>query len=339
MGNIYDRNDPYYNSQPGWRWVDALGSWANYDPNATANAQTNAAEAARLEEERKFREGSADRNAQSGFGPSGDKWSPENEPTGYYITKGGMIKKYGTGDLTDFARAATHEEARLQGWKPGTAVGYQRPSPAGQTPEELAAAEAAARRQKLTADIQAFVDALQKTPGMDNPIMAGLTNAGIAAVGRTMSQTGLRGGLAQLAAADSAQRAALPWLSAREGLALQGMGLLNQRDIGLDQLEQGWAEIDMKRNAIASQNAMAEYGQEKNKNQAIGGVLGGVVGGIAGGIATVATAGAAAPLIPGLIAGGSALGSGIGGAATAPYTPPALPSARGGRQPSPFTGY
>jgi hypothetical protein len=39
MGNINDRNDPYYSSQSGWRWVDQLGSWVDYNqPDAQAPA-------------------------------------------------------------------------------------------------------------------------------------------------------------------------------------------------------------------------------------------------------------------------------------------------------------
>jgi hypothetical protein len=37
MGNINDRNDPYYSSQSGWRWVDQLGSWVDYGSNNPAN--------------------------------------------------------------------------------------------------------------------------------------------------------------------------------------------------------------------------------------------------------------------------------------------------------------
>lgn len=44
MGNINDRNDPYYSSQPNYRWVDQLGTWVNYDPNTAANQAGNASQ-------------------------------------------------------------------------------------------------------------------------------------------------------------------------------------------------------------------------------------------------------------------------------------------------------
>lgn len=182
-------------------------------------------------------------------------------------------------------------------------------------------AEQDRQRGALTSRIEEFVNMLQQAPGMNDPVYAGLVNAGRAEAGRWMGQSGVRGGLADLASAEAAQRTALPYLANRQNLAASGLGLLNQREMGLGQLDQNWAQLNLQAQQMNNQNAMAEFAQQKNNAQATGSTIGGALGLGAGLVATAATGGAAAPLIAPLTAGGSALGGGIGGMTSPGYNP------------------
>lgn len=176
-------------------------------------------------------------------------------------------------------------------------------------------------RERLRSSIQAFVDELGKMPGSDNPVFSGLINAGRAAASQRIGATGVRGGFADLVSADSAQRSVLPYLQQREGMRMQGMGLLNNVDATTDQMNQGWAQLDLRRQEAEANQRERLWAQQQNQGQGLGSVIGGGLG-LAGGLAaTIATGGAAAPLIAPLMAGGSAIGGGLGGMSSPQFQP------------------
>lgn len=207
-------------------------------------------------------------------------------------------------------------------------------TPPGAAPQ--AADPNAQRRAGVTSQIQAFVDELGKTADMSDPVFAGLIRAGQAEAGARINQTGIRGGLADLTAADATNRAVLPYLAQRQQMRQTGLGMLSNRDATLEQLDQGWANMNLQKQQLDNGQAMQQWAQGKNNAQTIGSVIGGVLG-LGGGIAATAlTAGAAAPLIPALAAGGSSLGGGLGGLAAPSYTPDPY---RINTRPSGFSGY
>lgn len=192
------------------------------------------------------------------------------------------------------------------------------------------------RRAGVTSQIQAFVDELGKTADMSDPVFAGLIRAGQAEAGARINQTGIRGGLADLTAADATNRAVLPYLAQRQQMRQTGLGMLSNRDATLEQLDQGWANMNLQKQQLDNGQAMQQWAQGKNNAQTIGSAIGGGLG-LAGGIAATAlTAGAAAPLIPALAAGGSSLGGGLGGMAAPSYAPNPY---RINTRPSGFSGY
>ena len=85
----------------------------------------------------------------------------------------------------------------------------------------------------------------------------------------------------------------------RAGLQAQGYGLLNNRDLGLAQLEQGWASIQDAR-------AGQRWAADKNTAQGVGGAIGGIGGTILGAVTG----------IPGLGQVGAAGGAALGGLST-----------------------
>lgn len=207
-------------------------------------------------------------------------------------------------------------------------------TPPGAAPQ--AADPNAQRRAGVTAQIQAFVDELGKTADMNDPVFAGLIRAGQAEAGARINQTGIRGGLADLTAADATNRAVLPYLAQRQQMRQTGLGMLSNRDATLEQLDQGWANMNLQKQQLDNGQAMQQWAQGKNNAQTIGSAIGGGLG-LAGGIAATAlTAGAAAPLIPALAAGGSSLGGGLGGMAAPSYAPNPY---RINTRPSGFSGY
>jgi hypothetical protein len=194
----------------------------------------------------------------------------------------------------------------------------------------------AQRRAGVTSQIQAFVDELGKTADMNDPVFAGLIRAGQAEAGARINQTGIRGGLADLTAADATNRAVLPYLAQRQQMRQTGLNALANRDSTLEQLDQGWANLNLQKQQLDNGQAMQQWAQGKNNAQTVGSAIGGGLGLAGGIIATAATGGAAAPLIPALAAGGSSLGGGLGGMAAPSYTPNPY---RINTRPSSFSGY
>jgi hypothetical protein len=192
------------------------------------------------------------------------------------------------------------------------------------------------RRERINAQLQAFADELGRGVDMSDPVFAGLIRAGQAEAGARINQTGVRGGLADLTTAEAAQRTSLPYLAQRQGMRQQALGMIANRDMGLEQLDQGWAGLNMQAQQMNNQNAMQQWAQGKNNNQAMGSMVGGGVGLLGGLVATAATGGAAAPLIPALVSGGSALGAGGFGMTSPTYSPQPYSI---NRRPSSFSGY
>lgn len=173
------------------------------------------------------------------------------------------------------------------------------------------------QRSSLTDRISQYVKGLQGDVSPDDPVMKGLTAAGVDAGQKAygMSGSGFGGGYEGRLSAAAAQRAALPYLQQRQQLAAQGMGLLNQRDIGLGQLSQGANQLQMQREQMQHQQSMENFAARQQEQMApwsaIGGILG-LGGGIASGFIPGVGASGAMKALPGLMSGGSNLLGGLG---------------------------
>lgn len=138
---------------------------------------------------------------------------------------------------------------------------------------------------------------------------AASARAGLGSVGSGQGGGGLSAYGQQMVQGDLANKYDLQ----RKSLQAQGVGLLNQRDLGLKGLEQGYMQMQ---NQQQEQAWAAKQNQAQGIGAAIGGGLGalGFIGGPALGAATMA--------------GGAALGGGLGGLATGGSGPsyPSMPS-------------
>jgi hypothetical protein len=170
-------------------------------------------------------------------------------------------------------------------------------------------------RAALTKWITDFTTEMSRDVGPGDPMFDSLQRLGASRASMNVGQSGVRvgrGGLGELAVQQGAMNATQPYVMGRKQMAQQGLGMLDQRERGIEQLRQGAQTLEMNRIALQNQIDMQKYGQEADAAGGVGGTIGGVLGGVVGGVATIATGGAAAPMIPGLIAGGSSLGAGIG---------------------------
>lgn len=190
---------------------------------------------------------------------------------------------------------------------------------------EAQAADAAKNEAKIrgdiTGNIQKWIDSL----GVADPDVS----ARLAARARTAAsnQAGRAGvgslgsggaGLSALGQANINKDLDAKYSLERAGLQQQGYNLLNTRDLGLGQLEQGWAGIQDAR-------AGQRWAADKNTAQGVGGAIGGIAGTVIGAVTG----------IPGLGQVGAAGGAGLGGLATGGGGPSYSPagsvgSARGG---------
>jgi hypothetical protein len=189
-------------------------------------------------------------------------------------------------------------------------LGITAPQPGqqGPTPEDQ-------ERNALTKWIQDFTTEMSRDVGPGDPMFDSLQRLGASRASMGVGASGIRvgrGGLGELAIQQGAMNATQPYLMQRKQMAQQGLGMLDQRDRGIEQLRQGAYGLNLQQQALDNNIAMQKYGQQADAAGGVGGTIGGILGGVAGGIATIATGGAAAPLIPGLIAGGSSIGAGIG---------------------------
>lgn len=178
----------------------------------------------------------------------------------------------------------------------------------GPTPEDQ-------ERNALTKWIQDFTTEMSRDVGPGDPMFDSLQRLGASRASMGVGASGVRvgrGGLGELAVQQGAMNATQPYVMQRKQMAQQGLGMLDQRDRGIEQLRQGAYGLSLQQQALDNNIAMQKYGQQADAAGGVGGTIGGILGGVAGGIATIATGGAAAPLIPGLIAGGSSIGAGIG---------------------------
>lgn len=194
---------------------------------------------------------------------------------------------------------------------------------------QAAADQAAAdQRTGITNQIQAFVNSMLGPMDPNDPVHKGLVQMGTNAAQASAGRGGLSGrsGLAGTQAASVAQANALPYLQARSSLGLQAQGLLNNRDLGLGQLNQDWAKFMTDRNdRIAGLQAGAQQQQNSMIGSLIGGGLGalGFIGGPALGSATMGA--------------GASLGGSIGGGFSRPPQYGA-PASRYGSMPSSIGG-
>lgn len=177
----------------------------------------------------------------------------------------------------------------------------------------------AAARQSLRERIQQYVDGLQGDVSPNDPIMQGLTRAGVDA-GQQASAGwgGGSGGISRLSDV-AARRMALPYLQQRAGLAAQGMGLLSQTELGLGHLQQGADSLQLQRDQFNRQNQMQDFAAQQQQDMAPWNAIGGLLG-LGGGIASafVPQIGAAGAMraLPYLMQGGSTFFGGLGASGT-----------------------
>jgi hypothetical protein len=175
----------------------------------------------------------------------------------------------------------------------------------------------------IDAQIQAYINGLQG-PATNDPVYQSLYQSGNAQGQQQASQAGIQGGYSQLMGQRSAGAAALPYLQQRQNLALQGMSLLNQRDIGLKQYGLNALQVQ---NGITQQN----YGMAQNQ----------AAGPLSAGLGLVGTLASAYTGVPGLGAAGSSLGAGLGASTVQAPTLQSVPgygSGRGGNFSGGFSG-
>lgn len=179
---------------------------------------------------------------------------------------------------------------------------------AGGSAEEKKKAAEDAQRASLTERISAYVRAMQGDPSPDDPVMKGLAAQGADAGQQAYGGWGAGGGGLGRLSNVAAQRLSLPYLQQRQQNALQGMQLLNQRDIGLGQLQQGANEMDLRRQQMQYGMAQGNFGAAQNN----GGTAGSIVGGMLGAIPGIALAPLTGGASLGLIGAGAGIGSGVG---------------------------
>lgn len=124
-----------------------------------------------------------------------------------------------------------------------------------------------AQGDALNSQLQSFINQMHGAPAANDPVMRGLTNAGISAGQQSAASRGVEGGMSGAMEQFGAQAAAAPYLQQRQGLALQGMQALNQRDLGLraDALQQLQAQ-----NSATAANYATQQNQAANTGAMIG---------------------------------------------------------------------
>ena len=157
-------------------------------------------------------------------------------------------------------------------------------------------------REDLMSKMQQFYDQLTKGIPDDDPtaqyIQSHAANIAQAYGGR--SGLTARSSLGAGAAAAQTQNELRQYDFQRKQLGSQVLGLMNQRDLGLGQLQQNFAN---QQNNLAEQQAAYKQNQAQGIGAILGGVAGTAIGAYAGGPMGAAAGGTA----------GSQLGGGIGG--------------------------
>lgn len=186
-------------------------------------------------------------------------------------------------------------------------AGEQTEAPTGPSPEQL-------QRDKITKYIDDMVNEL-RAPVIDpatgqvrDSIYETLLKGGATAGMSSATMRGVGGGLAATSAMDTANSAALPYLMQRQSLLQNALGLQNQRDMGLEQLNQSAAGLNLQQQQFNNNIATNQWGADQNRMQGLLGGLGAVGGGIVGGLT-----GGPMGIVPGAKTG-AALFAGMGSA-------------------------
>lgn len=172
-----------------------------------------------------------------------------------------------------------------------------------------------AERGNLTKWITEFTQSMGRPVDMNDPVFASLSNMGSARASMGVGQSGIRvgrGGLGEAAIQQGANAAVTPYLQQRQSMYQQGLGMLDSRQRGIEQLQQGAYGLNLQQQQMRNGINQQQYGQAADAAGGAGGIWGGVLGGLAGAGLAAATGGATAAAIPGMIQGGSQLGAGIG---------------------------
>lgn len=240
------------------------------------------------------------------LGPEGN-WDARQRTLYTNLLRGSDILAKGVNGID------TRDTAFIQalGDSPDDTLNAQRPENAPQ--EQIDPREA--ERGNLTKWITEFTQSMGRQVDMNDPVFASLSNMGAARASMGVGQSGIRvgrGGLGEAAIQQGANNAVLPYLQQRIQMQQRGLGMLDSRQRGIEQLQQGAQSLEMQR--IGMQNGINQqmYGQQADQAGGQGGIWGGVLGGLAGAGLAVATGGATAAAIPGMIQGGSQLGAGVG---------------------------
>lgn len=139
----------------------------------------------------------------------------------------------------------------------------------------------------------------------------------LAMIGRNMglqksSSAGIQGGAASLAAAAAAQANSLPYLQQRASLAAGANQLLQNGQMGYEQLNQGAYGLNLRAQDMENEQQQALYNQRVGQGQGLGSTLGGVLGAVGGAFLGNPQMGAQL---------GTSLGGSIGGQVAGAKTP------------------
>lgn len=167
---------------------------------------------------------------------------------------------------------------------------------------DIAAAEEAAKRNDVNSRIQSFIDSMTGPSDPNDPVRRALIQAGTDAAQASAGSSGVRGGLANTAAASMVQANITPYETQRAQLRGQGVDLLSRYDLGLQQVQLGYDQLEAQQRAAEQQRldmlAQNSYAGEMARRQGIGAAIGtglgalGFIGGPALGAATMAAGGA-----------------------------------------------
>lgn len=158
--------------------------------------------------------------------------------------------------------------------------------------------------QALTERIRQFVASLSGTPDANDPVVRGIASSGVDYAQGLMQQSGMSGGGISRVAELARMKMMSPYLQQRAQLAMQGMGLLNNRELGIEEMRMKADELNANRDAM-------RYGANQNMGAGAGSGIGTVVGG--GLTALALTNPVTAPLAPFIMPATAAFGSGVGG--------------------------
>lgn len=173
-------------------------------------------------------------------------------------------------------------------------------------------------RQNLTKWMTEFTQSLGRPLDMNDPVYASLSKLGAARASMGVGASGVRvgrGGIGELGIQQGAMNAALPYAQQRQQMLQQGLGMLNQRDIGLEQLRQGAYGLNLRQQQMQNDVNQQMYGQQADSAGGVGGAIGGALGALGtAGLAMIPGVGPAIATAvgPGLISGGSKIGAGAG---------------------------